>query len=247
MHCGVVGEGGCGSAHPPKPFIYFLLENYSRGTWELHMFGFRKKQEQDDFKGVNFKITPKVYEHTPDIVRLQQKESHLYFAYHLVNNGHSGFLDSGMTADPFQLWKGRHGDNVYPVATHQIPQMRRLPCLPVRGRLLLLSTEELIQMDEWTQNGVQFTRKTVEIRIPRELETHERDRAIRDGGDIFPAYHRRNSKVCMPTGGLVKASIHIGRSEFFADKLDGGFTFSQVKPFDDFSRYLQFTVRDFDG
>lgn len=212
------------------------------------MFGFRKKQDQqDDFSGVNFKITPKVYQHTPDIIQLQQKEVHLYFAYHLVNNGHSGYLSGGLTTDPFQLWKGRYDDGVHPFAMHQIPEMRRLPCLPIKGRLILLSTEEMIQLDEAVLNGVQFTRKKVEIRVPREFETNERDATIRLGSDIFPAYHRRNSRVCAPTGGVVKASMHIGRAEHFADQLDGGFKFSPVKPFDQYkSKYLQFTVRDFE-
>lgn len=215
------------------------------------MFGRKQRQaqkDQDDFKGVNFKITPKVYTHTPDIVRLQQKEEHLYFAYHLLNNSHSGYIDSGMTVDPFQLWKGQYGDGIHPFAMHHLPEMHRFPCLPIKGRLLLLSTEELIQLDAGVQNGVQFTRKRVEIRVPREFDTHERDATIRLGSNIFPAYHRRNSRVCVPLGGTVKAQIHIGRPEFFADQLDGGYRFSPVKPFTDINpKYLQFTVRDFDG
>lgn len=214
------------------------------------MFWNKKQvQSRDEFEGVSFKITPKTYPNTPDVAILEQKERHLYFAYHLLNNGHEGYVESGITTDPFQLWRGSHGNERYPVATHQIPEMRRIPCLPIKGRVLLLSTEEVIRLDEYTQNGLQFIRKRVEIRVPRFIETNERDAVVRLGRkEPFPSSFRRGNVVLAPTGGTVKAFMHIGIEEHFVNKLDGGFEFSPVKPFDMYNpRYLQFTVKDFDG
>lgn len=225
------------------------------------LFNGAKKEEKEpeiNFKGVNFSVNATIPKHTPDIVQLEQKEAHLYFAYHMVNNGHPNYLEQGVTVDNFQLWKGRQEDGIpYPVAMPHTAELSRVPCLPIKGRLLLMPTEHLIKLDEYTQNGVQFIRRRVEILVPRYIETEERDAVIRlHERQIFPATFRRKntthtkggrSVIYSPTGGRVNAFMHIGLKKHFVPQLDGGFNFEPVKPFNTlFPKYLQFTVRDFE-
>jgi hypothetical protein len=203
----------------------------------------------------NSKSTPKYridhpvsYEHTPDIVDLEQKEAHLYFAYHCTNNSDPRYLRPAITRDPFQLWRSNNGAVTYPIATEQIPSMRRISCLPVKGRLLLMPTPDLVALDAAARNGVQFVRRRIEVHVDHVVETKDRD-SLHELYD-YRTIPRRGSKVLVPHGAKVKAFMHVGIQEHWEPQLDGGYSFTTVRKFnehEDRLKYYQFTRLELDG
>lgn len=167
--------------------------------------------------------TPSI--HTPDINRLQQRAHWLVFIFDGMKEGfpQNNFLEGyynpekvydSFTVDMFSMWKKRLGVLTQPVILPFHEPVKKTPLLPIRGSLMLLTTSKLIQLDEHIGNGIQCTRKRVDIDIDFHTIIPCNDFATM--AKVIPGTVRlRNSQVMVPQTQRVRAFLYVGNPDFW--------------------------------
>lgn len=168
--------------------------------------------------------------HTPDVMKIEDKEFHLVFVYDdtmLNRRRHSLISDyvvkigNGFTAEPFALWKRNLGHVSFPIALKV-----HAPLLPIKGELFAIEPAGLIKLDKYRLNRVNFDRKRVRITLPfREV----------CGTTKIPTKQTVVSDLKLWN---ISAWMYVGREKQWIDKLDGGYYYSIVRSFSPRSKWI---------
>jgi gamma-glutamylcyclotransferase (GGCT)/AIG2-like uncharacterized protein YtfP len=114
--------------------------------------------------------------HTPDLWKLEQSEYQLVFEYgdlqnrmpkHQMVQPYSAY--TAFTNEKFAVFNSHCEDESYPVAfksTFMDVQKRPMRRSKVRGELFAVKAKNLMLIDSYRQNGVQFERKRVRVVTP---------------------------------------------------------------------------------
>lgn len=125
------------------------------------MWPFSKKQEQMS------------YPNTPDLAILENKPQHLLFHYG-DEFSHVPLICGGFTDEKMIMWTSRTGVCNFPVAL-QLHVNRNIPRGRIGGWVYQVTADDLIYLDTHMQNGVQFHRKRVKLRLPGDSETRNHE------------------------------------------------------------------------
>jgi AIG2-like family. len=167
-------------------------------------------------------------EHTPDLVKLEQRTQHLVFVYDQFQRKHyankcldnSKFECIGFTLNLFQLWRKNLGKVSYPIALRggdpDVPDFYGIQKLRIRGELWNVSTPELIELDNIKANGLHYVREKVRLLIPYRRMV----------------YRRGNLTAIETHTTAVRAWMYVGLPAFWVNQLDGGFAFKPVRHFE---------------
>lgn len=171
--------------------------------------------------------------HTPDIMLLEQQAHHTVFLYCDRQMRHVRALDGaellweGFTKNQHLFWKHDVGQLSHPIATNAIPAFKRSPFLPVRGEVVKVSTQRLVQLDVEKENRVQYRRVKVfiTVHLHKMVETMERSRMEAVHGTPF----MRGDRYPIPVHYTVEAWMYIGVAKYWTPLLDGGYLFKEGK------------------
>jgi gamma-glutamylcyclotransferase (GGCT)/AIG2-like uncharacterized protein YtfP len=174
-----------------------------------------------------FKSVNKAGMYTPDMWQLQQKVNHHVFLYGDTMEGHrnhykyisnSPFLGIAYTVPhSFIMWKKAIGEESFPLVLQGVSHPAVKPNR-VRGELYDLSPQQVIKLDEYMLNTVQFNRVRLKVVVPhtrivRFDPEHGESRLVETKG-IYPP---------------VECWMYVGRTDYWEDLLDGGFHYPVVK------------------
>lgn len=170
---------------------------------------------------------------TPDYQELSQKKSWLFFIHDdmmqtqpnhfMVEEGsRSGFkpLDYGYTSKSFSFVKKELGLKSFPIAL-DIRDKSELPMYVadsyrIRGEIYALRPQQIVKLDIYRQNGVQFHRQKVNINIGsrKQLRRHWYDA---EGKKHFN-YELGRDEMCTQ-----EMWMYVARTEYWMDQLTAGF------------------------
>lgn len=177
--------------------------------------------------------------YTTDIAVLEAHSWQLFFACDETQLGHSHqkmlgenvYKCPGFTQRGFNYWDGGPIFGSVPLeAEGIINQMPNYPDIAkIKGQVLLVRPQSFLRLDEYKENGVQFTRMKVRIIVPyRNLKfIHDKNipdpeiEYISECGHIGRTYE----KVC-----TIRAWMYIGVPEFW-DKLISNYDWRSVETF----------------
>jgi hypothetical protein len=109
---------------------------------------------------------------THDAFWLQQKANWLVFLYCDLQKGHPHSADQcdmvwwGYSKEDYSAFKNDLGKFSHPVAFEKKYSVRTLTQGRVKGQIVRMRTDRLIQLDVQRQNGVQFYRKRIQVTVP---------------------------------------------------------------------------------
>jgi gamma-glutamylcyclotransferase (GGCT)/AIG2-like uncharacterized protein YtfP len=190
------------------------------------MFGLRKKKELINGETPGFTAWLNTANRsglfTPDMWRLQQKKNHHVFLYgdsmeghhnHFKHVGNAPYLGIAYTFNrDFIMWKKSVGDESFPfilrgVASTQVGKGR------VKGELYDLTPRQVIQLDEYMLNTVQFNRVRLKVTVPHIVRRLVGDK-VTQTLSVFPP---------------IESWVYVGKTDYWEDLLDGGYRYPVVK------------------
>lgn len=143
-------------------------------------------------------------EYTPDVYIIEQYVRQFLFVpddlmvgganHKLVEDAVIGpVLNGCYTSDRFSFWMKNLGELSYPIALPEgfTPDGRTtvpVVAAPIKGQVLPIKPSRLIVLDKYRQNGVQFTRRRVNIRFAYRQVRHKPDRPIPSVHDCFTTF-----------------------------------------------------------
>jgi hypothetical protein len=191
---------------------------------------------------------------TPDSGELYEKDYHLVFFYdQLMSKRDEHWLvkDHALYNGPdIVTWRGftvlNHGLWVHDLRSHKtaIPLSvtdadrkdwednnptgsRRAPPAKVKGELYLVRPELLFLLDKDKQNGVEFERKRVLVRIPYRKVVWVKDPSLHpDNPEKLESVHTSSFETK-----LVHPWMYVGVDDYWAPRLDSGYHFTPAETF----------------
>jgi hypothetical protein len=183
--------------------------------------------------------------YTPDISTLQRRYAHWVFVCGEEQRGHKndslvpaayGNTITGpvtaFTPPIFTLWKKRLGLQSFAIPLYnpksEAPYNAKNMARSIRGELHLIRPEQFLILDKYKENGKVYDRIPIEISVPY-MKTTRNQYATAEFGyrcTIIPAW------------------MYVGVADYWAEHLDAGFHFTQVKTV---NRHLQsgYSMHDF--
>lgn len=178
--------------------------------------------------------------YTPDIASLQMKKEVFVFVYNELMSDHSPhhkffgdspFQGKGYTLDSYSMWKKNLGNESFPIALKGLTQgpgqtrisSRKLRDINpaytsdvklghIKGEVYKVTPDQVIQLDERSENTVQFNRVQTQIVIPHYV-------CDVVGDKIIPK----------ATTFIRHAYMYLGNLNYWHDLLDNGVFYSVVK------------------
>lgn len=172
--------------------------------------------------------------HTADAPYLERKEKHLLFVPDELMQRHREhhrleeptFLGTGFTNDTFSFFKYRNSGSPVPIALDR--QFQSNPYSIIKGELYFVSPDNLIDIDYYKENEVQFIREKRIINIP-----------------FRPSRHPWVEGISQ-----VSAWMYLAIPAVWEDQLDGGYEFNPVRLFESrrqiFRHYYHYTRMELD-
>lgn len=177
--------------------------------------------------------------YTPDVATLELHEWQLYFACDETQIGHQKndvvgeaiYKCPGFTQQSFNYWDPK-APFLPPVAMEASGYRNPMPYYPeiarIKGQILLVRPQGLINLDNYKENGVQYTRKKIRIVIPYralkrisdhpDLPTADIEQEINGIGLTF-------EKVC-----IIRCWMYIGIPKYW-DQLISAFDYTSVQTY----------------
>lgn len=161
--------------------------------------------------------------YTPDVARLTQRQNWNVFLYcdlqHKMDDTHPLVGDhvwDGFTRDHYTMWKNDLGKLSYPVIFKD-DRLKAVEHNKVRGIVVRMRTQRLIDLDAGRLNGVQFQRIRVPITIPHYALMKVKDRPshqrLHGGGYL------RGDRQIIPCEHKVWAWMYVGKPDYWLDDL----------------------------
>jgi hypothetical protein len=156
---------------------------------------------------------------TPDFWQLQQKQNHHVFVYDNVMKDHhkhvlideAPFLGVAFTLQAkYMMWKKDLGVESYPFVLEGVARSSRIVVEPsrIKGELYDLTPEQVIKLDGYMYNTVQFNRIRLKVLIPH--------------------FNRHGVNLVKEVGPAVEAWFYLGIKDYWEDLLDGGYQYPMV-------------------
>lgn len=166
-------------------------------------------------------------QYTPDYIELVQKKRHLVFVYDNMMMGHKENeyaletninnkrnLFVGYTEEPFYHWRkdlGRESTSVVledAVRSHVLGAYRdEVQPYKIQGEVYSIRTESLVKIDYLREQGLQFFRKKVTIRVPHSKVVYSKEQPL-------PA-------IVDPKYQTLQCWMYFGNSFYWQDQLGG--------------------------
>lgn len=134
------------------------------------MFGFKTKIDPE-IAHLNGQVN-ELLRYTPDLEALQQLEKHLVFICDELKldhpeNGRLGYSElkgrAFTESDKFSLWSKKLGKLSHAIPLDNPKPSNYTPAGKIKGELYLVTTETMISLDKYKENGVNFSRRRVPI------------------------------------------------------------------------------------
>lgn len=148
--------------------------------WPLKKTNSKLIQDRETIR----RLSQMVSEFTPDIGFLEENQRHLIFVFDDMMSGKSNSdmiveysltgrwpLAHVYTEDRFHFWRKELGNRSYPIALEKAVsgytefRYDREPA-KIWGELFAVRSEAFIKLDIERENGVQYTRRRVQVRLP---------------------------------------------------------------------------------
>lgn len=172
---------------------------------------------------------------TPDIAKLEQYSHQLYFACDETQAGHfqhkyiqdGEFKYPAFTQQSFNYWDG--GPVLGAVPMKATGYQNALPNFPpiakIKGMVYKITVPELIKLDSYKENTVQFQRERIRLIVPHRALKWVHDREAEK--DQFDFIAENSLGLTKERVAIIRAWMYIGRPEYW-DKVINAFDFSSV-------------------
>lgn len=159
--------------------------------------------------------------HTTDVLRLQQRANWLVFLYCDMQHKHPRAIDQsdlvweGFTKDHYTMWKNDLGKLSHPVLFDFDRRLSSVSHNKVRGEVVRMRTNRLIELDAERQNGVQFQRVRVQISVPHFALVPDKGHT-----SILRKFeYQKGDYVKVPCEQLIWAWMYISKPDFWLEDL----------------------------